>query len=132
MTNCENAQTKLTEHGRNGVRNDATLRKHVQGCEPCTKFLNALERVDRTLAELSNIKAPSELIDSVLTGVKNNKSSSRQTRHGDSSRAWSTGLGCAAAVLAAIGLTSNGMPPPSHKARTPRPTPQVFTKFLNP
>ena len=70
MLTCELAQDRLAEEGREVLRSDPELRRHVECCADCTAVLADLEAIDAALESLPHEDAPDELVRATLNAVE--------------------------------------------------------------
>ncbi len=108
MPSCDFIQDCLARDGPARMQADAELRDHVQGCNRCTEFLEALTRLDAASRQLPDHDAPDPLVIKTAQAIADAaKAGARQDGAYRQRRRWATGFATAAVVLAAVGLSRN-------------------------
>jgi hypothetical protein len=111
MQTCELAQERLAEEGREALRSDPELRRHVEGCADCTAVLAGLEEVDATLESLPLEDAPDDLVRATLEAVERAAVRDRGPHMGFGRRELIAGaLAASVVVVASLGLLRNMEP----------------------
>ena len=67
---CDQLRGTLVEQGAGLLRHDETARRHVEGCERCRRFVEALAEVDSALTSLSPIVPPEEAVTRTVAAVR--------------------------------------------------------------
>jgi Ca-activated chloride channel family protein len=70
MLTCSHVQERLADDGRDALRSDPELRRHLEGCVDCTAVLAGLDEVDAALGGLPLDDAPDALVETTLAAVR--------------------------------------------------------------
>jgi len=106
MSKCDDIRERLAEDGAETAGTVIEIRRHLEGCADCTRFLDELNQVEAGLADLPAQDAPDALVADTLRAVR-----AAAEADGAATRPFSVqryvGLGLAASVViaAALGLT---------------------------
>jgi Ca-activated chloride channel family protein len=69
MLTCSLVQERLADDGRDALRSDPELRRHLEDCADCSVVLAGLDEVDAALGGLPLDDAPDALVETTLAAV---------------------------------------------------------------
>ncbi|MCZ6720823.1 MAG: hypothetical protein O7A65_04700, partial [Proteobacteria bacterium] len=117
MKQCDAVQERLAKEGAGALAKDAALRRHVEGCTDCTRFLDALAQVDAALRELPSLDAPDRLVADTLEAVRQaEREPPRKEKPRVDLRIVAGALAACLVVAALVGLTQDGWLPSTERS----------------
>ena len=105
MSKCDAIRGRLAEHGVEAALSVIEIKRHVEGCADCARFLDELGRVEAALAALPEHDAPDALVAETLRAVRKAAEAETATSPGGPQRYVAVGLAASVVIAAGLGLT---------------------------
>jgi len=103
MRTCDDIRERLAEDGVEAAGASVEIKRHLDGCADCTRFLDELEQVEAALADLPPHDAPDQLVAETLSAVRAAAGTETAPSRPFTVQRY-VGLGLAASVVVAAGL----------------------------
>ena len=112
MSSCEAVRERLAEGAVDAADEVVEIKRHLQSCASCTKFLSELRRVESALRDLPPYDAPDAVVAETLRAVRQAANErDRPARTSATQRNIAAGLAAAAVITAGLGLTFTFLEP---------------------
>jgi hypothetical protein len=106
MISCDAIRQRLAGDGIEAAETDEDIRRHLETCEPCTRFLDSLRKVETALADLPVHDAPDGLVADTLSAVRRAAGEDRaRESHGIGRRYFAPALAASVVIAASLVLT---------------------------
>ncbi len=105
MSKCDAIRGRLAEDGVKAALSVIEIKRHVEGCADCARFLDELGRVEAALAELPEHDAPDALVAETLRAVRKAAEAETATPPSGPQRYVAVGLAASVVIAAGLGLT---------------------------
>jgi len=106
MSNCDAIRERLAEEGVDAAENVVEIKRHLEGCDACTDFLNDLHRIESGLQDLPSYDASDAVVADTLRAVR--QAAMEQDAPGNpgtTQRYVAAGLAASVVIAAGLGLT---------------------------
>jgi len=102
---CNQIQQQLADSGSQLLKQHNTLRKHINTCDECSRYLESLKVIEDEINNLPEYDASDALVNKTLELIQNQKKSIKNPKNKTPTRVkWASGFASIAVVLAAVGL----------------------------
>ena len=114
MSHCDAIRERLADEGVEAADEVVEIKRHLESCAPCSRFLDELRRVGSALRDLPPVDAPDAVVADTLRAVREAADKpDAPARPSFTQRYVAAGLAASVVIAAGLGLTFSFLEPSS-------------------